>query len=246
MTFEVCLHEFEETESYCIICGLECLKMPNIEYTYNSDSCYSSKIPQDDFDLYLKDVSDEIRKKIITIFESLLIKNNLRGDGKKALLSACYMYILLENNQILIFKDVCIKFNVKKKGFAKGEKILLTNYNQYRVIRITSSEYINTLLSVFINFNINDLIVDEIKKICKEVDKDKKFINYNQYSVCACVFFKIIEKSEEEKKEKVLKKNTFIKLVGMSDVSVQKILNDLNDKIYNTKNGLFDDDSKNA
>lgn len=224
-----CDHLFEEDDNFsvCNRCGLETICMPTAVDNL-SNSCYSVRLPHDELNKYLADLSDPLRKKIITVFESLLEKNNLRGEGKKALLSACYMYILLENGTILTYKDACTKFNVERKKFSEGKQLFLTHYPKYRTLEKKSSEYVEKLFELFGKFNLSNQVLLDVKERCYEVDNDLQFVNFNPHSVCACVIFKTLE----EKGIHHIKKNCFIKMVGMSDVSVQKILQVLDKKKY--------------
>lgn len=217
-----CDHLFEEDDNFsvCSQCGLETICMPTSVDNLNN-SCYSVRLPDDDLNKYLVDVPVSLRKIIITVFENLLEKNNLRGEGKKALLSACYMYILLENGTILTYKDACTKFNVERKKFSEGKQLFLTHHPKYRTLERKSSEYVEKLFELlFSKFDLSDQVLLDVKEKCQEVDNDLKFVNFNPHSVCACVIFKTLE----EKGINHIKKNAFIKIVGMSDVSVQKIL----------------------
>lgn len=217
----VCNHFFIEDENFsvCNYCGLETICMPKSIDNINN-SCYSVRLPHDDLNKYLKELSEPIRKNIIAVFESLLEKNNLRGEGKKALLSACYMYILLENGYVLTYKDACNKFNVERKKFSEGKQLFLTYYPKYRIIEKKSSEYAEKLFELFRKFNLPEQLLADVKEKCQKIDNDVKFVNFNPHSVCACVIFKTLE----DRGINHIKKNTFIKMVGMSDVSVQKIM----------------------
>ena len=222
----ICNHDFEYDDIFkiCTICGQEVLCMPNEDSTANS--CYSVKLPQYELNKYLSDLSNDTKMKIITIFEELLVKKNLRGEGKKALLSVCYMYILLEEGNIITYRDVCSKFKIDRKKFSIGKQLFLTHYPSYRIIVMKSSDYIEKLLPIF-KFNFTKELLNELQIKCKQIDNNVKFINFNPHSVCACIIFKTLE----ENGYKDIYKSQFTKKIGMSDTSVQKITNLLNKTI---------------
>lgn len=220
-----CKHNFIQDYNnllMCEFCGLE-NNDNNLNYDIPRSVGYSlTKKIDDDLSKYLNnaETSDIIKKEIINIFEQLLQKKNLRGDGKRALLAACYFYSKLKSGSSITSRDIYQKFGIEKKKFNEGKHLLLTYYPNFRTITKKISDYID---SIFEKFQISTTKRDLIFKKCESINSKPDFDNYNPYSVCACIIFKELSFTGDIR----VKKNIFVKEVGMSDVTVQKIMNSL-------------------
>lgn len=206
----------------CSNCGLEkeSLYLKALEADGKKVSNYSVKTSSDDLNYYLEGITSETKTKIIASFDYLLKKNNLRGSGKKALLAACYFY-LLSSTSVLICKDVYKKFGIDKKKFSEGKQLFLTYYPKYRTLEKKISEYVDL---IFNRFEFPEEKKSTIFRICTEIDSNVKLLNFNPYAVCACIVYNKLTNIS-------IKKNIFIKKIGMSEMTVQKItfcLKDLN------------------
>lgn len=208
-----CFHNFihESDGMLCLVCGLEKTNLV-LDAEIKTCSNYSAKIPTDDLNGYLEELSLDIKGRIITIFELLLSKNNLRGTGKKALLAACYFYIAAQT-LTLTSREVSHKFKIDKKKFSEGKQIFLVHFPEYRTLERKISEFVDV---IFKKFDLATENKDKVVVICKQIDDSVKFVNFSPYSVCACVIFKELSPSG-------LKKNSFLKQVGISEITVQKI-----------------------
>lgn len=225
-----CIHHFihDEDNLICMHCGLEKEDVTSEIHGASrfsmrqqpiSSGNYSVKIPTDDLNAYLEDITTDVKQNIIATFEMLLQKNNLRGSGKKALLAACYFYLASP----MICRDVYIKFKINKKKFSEGKQIFLFHFPEYRAVERKISEFVEC---IFQKFSLPITEKQNISLLCKEIDNCTKFVNFNPYSVCACIIFRELSNTG-------LKKNIFLKQVGISDVTVQRIsgcLKEFNDQ----------------
>lgn len=210
-----CIHTFidEIDLVVCLNCGLE--KENLYTKALETDSKithYSVKTSTDDLNFYLEDVVDsELKSQIIRTFDELLKKNNLRGNGKKALLAACYFYFSSESS-VLICKDVYRKFKIDKKKFSEGKQLFLINFPEYRTLEKKVSQYVDLIFTRF------ELPLEEKEKVsfrCQKIDGNVKLSNFNPYAVCACIVYQELFN--------IIKKNVFIKKIGMSEMTIQKI-----------------------
>lgn len=208
-----CFHNFvyEAEGLLCSFCGLEKGNFV-LDAESKTYSNYSAKVPLDDLNIYLDELTAESKNQIITVFESLLIKNNLRGTGKKALLAACYFY-LAAHSMTLTSREVSHKFKIDKKKFSEGKQIFLDHFPEYRTLERKISEFVD---AIFEKFSLPLENKSKVVTLCKQIDNSIKFVNFSPYSVCACVVFKELSPTG-------LKKNAFLKQVGISEITVQKI-----------------------
>jgi hypothetical protein len=210
-----CSHNFiDEIDTLiCSDCGLEKenLYIKTLENDSKKVSNYSVRTSCDDLNNYLEDVKEELKIKIINTFDCLLQKNNLRGSGKKALLAACYFY-LSSDSSVLICKDVYRKFGIDKKKFSEGKQLFLNHFPYYRTLEKKISEYIDLIFERF-DFPISKK--GQILLSCEKIDCNSKLSNFNPYAVCACVIYHHLSD--------IVKKNVFVKKIGMSEMTVQKI-----------------------
>jgi transcription initiation factor TFIIIB Brf1 subunit/transcription initiation factor TFIIB len=199
----------------CLNCGLEKENkyMRALETDLKKISNYSAKTSNEDLNYLLEDVDSEIKSRIISTFDLLLKKNNLRGNGKKALLAACYFYIS-SSSSVLICKDVYKKFGIDKKKFSEGKQLFLTFFPDYRTLEKKISEYVELIFNKF-EFPIEKKT--RAIHLCRKIDGDVKLSNFNPYAVCACIIY-------HELLDIGIKKNIFIKKIGMSEMTVQKIM----------------------
>jgi len=219
---QLCSHKFscDGDGVHCLYCGLEkndfvgdsIYTSRHTASEIKSCSNYSAKVPTDDLNCYLEELTNEDKSHIITVFESLLIKNNLRGTGKKALLAACYFYLAAQS-LTLTSRDVAHKFKIDKKKFSEGKQIFLTHFPEYRTLERKISEFVDV---IFRKFELPLENKTKVVDLCKQIDDSIKFVNFSPYSVCACVVYRELASTG-------LKKNTFLKQVGISEVTVQKI-----------------------
>jgi transcription initiation factor TFIIIB Brf1 subunit/transcription initiation factor TFIIB len=213
MDSTTCCHKFmwDVDGVHCLNCGLE-QKEFVLDAEIKTCSNYSAKVSTDDLNCYLDELTIKDKSHIITVFESLLVKNNLRGTGKKALLAACYFYLAAQS-MTLTSRDVSHKFKIDKKKFSEGKQIFLTHFPEYRTLERKISEFVD---AIFKKFNLPLDNKDRVVTLCKQIDESIKFVNFSPYSVCACVVYKELSSSG-------LKKNAFLKQVGISEITVQKI-----------------------
>jgi transcription initiation factor TFIIIB Brf1 subunit/transcription initiation factor TFIIB len=214
----MCTHEYERIDNYliCILCGIEQDNFQIIEDTY-----YQKHI-QEDYNKYFEDLDNELKNQILNTFESVLEQHTVRGVGRKALLAACFFYKLLESNKHSpTSRDVYKKFKLEKKKFGEGKKLFLLYNYKYRTINKKISEYVDSLVKTFEVSNETEHLVRER---CVKIDNDGCFINFNPYSVCACILYTCMN----DKEKKRIKKNLFTTTVGMSDKTVEKILTLIN------------------
>jgi hypothetical protein len=214
-----CNHVFTESEDQsvvCVNCGLEqdndLYKALDNDLKRNSSN-YSVRVPVDDLNYYLEELPVDIKSQIINTFEKLLQLNNLRGNGKKALLAACYFYLSSANSFTLTCRDVYHKFKIDKKKFSEGKQLFLTHFPEHRTLEKKISEYVDIIFS---RFSLPETQKELVSDTCKKIDDNTRFVNFNPYSVCACVVYQKLNGLG-------IKKNVFIKRIGMSEVTVQKI-----------------------
>jgi transcription initiation factor TFIIIB Brf1 subunit/transcription initiation factor TFIIB len=211
----MCSHDYERIDNYliCTLCGIEQDNFQIIEENY-----YQKNI-QEDYNNYFADLDNDLKNQILNTFESVLEQHTVRGVGRKALLAACFFYKLLESKQYSpTSRDVYKRFNLEKKKFGEGKKLFLLYNCKYRTMNKKISEYINSLVKTF---DISDETLMCLQEKCERFDNDGCFINFNPYSVCACILYTCM--NDREKKR--IKKNLFTTTVGMSDKTVEKILN---------------------
>lgn len=219
-----CNHVFvDETDlSICTFCGLEKenLYIKALETDGKKISNYSVKTSSSDLNFHLDEIDGKLKNDIIYTFDKLLQEHNLRGSGKIALLAACYFY-LSSSSTVMICKDVYRKFGIDKKKFSEGKQLFLNHYPVYRTLEKKISEYVDLIFSRF-EFPIGRK--DKVVWLCKKIDDNAKLSNFNPYAVCACIIY-------QELLEVGIKKNIFIKKIGMSEMTIQKItlcLKDIN------------------
>jgi hypothetical protein len=214
-----CIHLFKDEIDFsvCSNCGLEKenLYTKALDTDSKRISNYSVKTSSDDLNFYLDDVGIDLKKEIIETFDMLLQKTNLRGTGKKALLAACYFY-RLSDSSALVCKDVYKKFGIDKKKFSEGKQLFLTHFPKYRTLEKKISEFVEL---IFERFDFPLQSKGRVLSACYKIDGNVKLSNFNPYAVCACVVYRELDASFCLD----IKKNIFIKKIGMSEMTVQKI-----------------------
>jgi transcription initiation factor TFIIIB Brf1 subunit/transcription initiation factor TFIIB len=218
----MCDHEFNNFGelSICVVCGYQ---SEDINYNYDTTTYKHATIvtmPKiyQTYNSYLEDMSETTRQKIYTLFEELVQQNNPRGDGKRALLAACDFYIGCDEGRPQTSKNIQQKYGITRHKFSDSKQLLLNNYKHYRLLEMKISNYIDC---VFTNFNFDKTYKPLLREKIKPLDAELKFVNHNPFSVCACFVYKwLLEHGSLE-----IKRNAFVKKVGMSDVTITKIIN---------------------
>jgi hypothetical protein len=246
MASQICEHVFceEDNVQYCCICGIELDTSCDLKNDF-CNSSYSIKVATDNYDNYLTECDPKLKKDIITTFEAILKICNLRGDGKKALLSACYMYKILDSGKTVPCRYVQLKFNLTKKKFSEGKKVfqhwqesqygydeeniqLKTSIDPKTGLPVAELVPVEQKISdfvdhIFTHYSLDQLYIPEIREKCLLIDDSDSFTNFNPNAVCACIIFFFLH----NKNKIQYKKNEFIRKIGISDVTVQKIAKQL-------------------
>jgi len=165
--------------------------------------------------VYLKN-EDNIRRTIMSMYDRVTIGSSMRNENKRALLAVCYFHTLDRERVYITLRDVCEKFDIRRKKYSDGRKFLLDNDPTYidcdREKKVSS--FVDTL---FIKFNLSPNRHSEIVEKARLLDNYRCLINYNPFSICACLIFHIL------KTDISLKKIEFVKRIGISDTTFKKI-----------------------
>lgn len=207
-----CIHNFviEKGLRVCEDCGLEDDPMILNSFIYS----YAVKITSDDVKML---VDDDIKSEVIDLFDALWKKANLRGEGKRALIAACYNFICLKKKIPTTTNIICGKFNIKLRKYMRGIYLFLKfnpEYSQYQNF-CKISHYVDMLMDQF------EITADKrnVLEYCeKNLDDNKLFVNIKPYSVCACfLYLEFLEKMN-------VKKSQFIKSIKVSDSFFKRII----------------------
>lgn len=214
-----CEHDFIDIQNttICELCGLESIEtnMAIKQYKMSINFDYS-KYVINQYSLYIDNISESLRAPIIYKFETLCSKYTTRGESKCALMAACYFFVLKNANVVITAQEVCTLFNITRKKFSIARTKYLQVYPSEDVKKFTISQY--TLL-IFNKFKFPMQYYDIILEYCSNLDNNKTLINSNPCSVCACMVYKILSLN----KIITLKKNVFVKQIGMSDLTIQNV-----------------------
>lgn len=224
MSSSKCQHVFIDEDAYkvCGNCGLEVDLLINDTQTFSNygtaknNSNYSVKVTHEDYSVYLEGIPMELRKKIITTFEQMLQQTNQRGEGKKAILAACYFYLLSDANYAITQRETFHRFKLNKKKFTKGAEYFLQKYKDYRTMTKRISDFVDSYFERF-SFPIEHKA--EALRRTKLVDRYSAFANSDPSKVCACIVFNLLIEKDDYKPPK----NLYIRGVGMSDETIKKI-----------------------
>ncbi len=206
-----CIHFFiEDSTKVCLKCGEEA----PIENHFN---IFRTKFV--DFDKYLMNIEEDLKLKIIKIFDEITNLVHIRGKGRQSLMAVCFLYVINENGEKTTQKKVCKIFDVDRRKFSESRQIFLSKKPNFRCVDWNIGDYV---IPLFDQFNLDLKYKNEVIESCSRIEENKKFVNYNPHSVCACIIIKILGD------KLTIKKNIFIKEVGISEAMSQKILSSLN------------------
>jgi hypothetical protein len=220
-----CIHvnsSFYEGFNICDNCGLETLELDNTN-EYNNNN-FSINLSSENYIALMDDIPTQLKNEIVENFESLVnyfIQNGLqilRGDKKKAIFAVFYFFYRQKNGLSCIAKDTLVKFNINKKNFGMGSKIIFDIYPSFRNITVTIGSYLPYMENIYERFSkrrFSTLELFTLKLLFKKLNVNRKFNNFQPHAVCVCVILKVVPIS--------FKKNGFMKTVGISEVVVKKI-----------------------
>ncbi len=213
----ICKHEnciIYNNTNVCEDCGLQSNECKIMYNDIELSSASNNSLTQ-----YLEDLPPEKKNKIIKCFDEISKDINFRSEGKRGILAACFFFILrTDYGEYYTFNDIKRIFNIEKRKFCVGKQLFLNKYKEHRIYDINISDY---LLNLFDRFGINNFMVrnDMIRK-CKNLNENEELVNFNPFAVCSCFVYKYLYERDDK-----IKKSMFIKDIGMSEITINKILN---------------------
>lgn len=208
---EECIHDYIEDNGieYCIICGKEELLIQHIDISLTKEYYVNENYR------LLGDLSESQKKSVNDLAESILNRNSLRGNRKKAIIAVCYMYLNFIDGIFYTCDDIIKKFSIDKKKFSFAVRSFLHTKPEYRVLILYARNFSSRIADKFPDVKIDK---KKVELLCDSAtEKNKLLTNLNPYNVCACVVYKHFL-------EPVIRRCTFIKTVKISDSSMQKII----------------------
>lgn len=254
---EDCLHHDtmeRDEETICIDCGYIIQNIDNDkEWRYYGDSdSRTSKDParchkrKDDCKNILKDIkyyhkAENIPKAIINNanvkYRIISERETKRGTNKMSRIAACIFYSYIEQKEFVTSTEIGDMFNLKRGDMSSGIKNYLEVFKHARLIEIKPDMLIRRILTIL---DISMEHHSRIMNICKFIEGKSDIIERsNPQSVAASVIYLYIS-HECITKERKLNKSNFAKLVNLSDITIGKLVKNLQETIQNNNTTLSD------
>jgi hypothetical protein len=214
----------EEYTSFCVDCGYEYADDSTVSSSSDT-STYSTTNNNNKtlvfFNDYLAHLPVNIKHRIVDTFDKILLveKENVRGTGRRALLAICYLYVCREENYNVTSYQVCQHFCVvvngvcvalNKKKFGEARKTFLHHHPKYRTMVTRIDDFVKEIVKTF---DANEY-ANELTERARVAEDSQRLVNYNPYSVCACILFELLPE---------MKKCNFTSRVNISDKTINNI-----------------------
>lgn len=168
------------------------------------------------FEKYVKNLSKDIKVKLILMITPILKTFNIRGEETtKAIFAASYYYFSLESKIIVTSKDVYRWFSIDKRRFNWGKKMYLNYYGQYRIFKLLPIDYSNYVIEKYktcfgidnLDMNVEELFlknIDIVSNHFTNVKTNSIFSSFNPLNICVCLFIFTVNNLQKSKKNKFI------------------------------------------
>lgn len=188
--------------------------------------CHKNKQPSKSIEKTFQDrgcdVSPAIRSKVELKYNTIVESSTIRGQRRLAIIAVCLFFTYIEFKQHKpsdVIKDI---FGLPKKKMSEGFVAYYKVFKESRTIKITPTDLIPHIISLA---GIDEKRRPVIEYICKAVEKSSiLFARSSPQSVASAVTYYYLCLNPEYKEELGLTKTKFVEVVGLSDITVTKIL----------------------
>lgn len=153
-------------------------------------------------------------------------ETSTRGNTRKAVLAACLFFAFYDRGESKPSEYITKKFNITQKNMSKGLEMYWKTFREYRTKVIKPKDLIKWVLT---SVGIDIKYLNEILKLVSSLSK-KSFLLEScspQSVASAMVFFWLCLNPKIKSKMKITK-NSFSKSVGISDITVSKLVKETN------------------
>lgn len=206
----------------CNNCGKIMPIFDTCEEWYNKGSRCSKNVQPHERgifkDLENTDFPSHIIKRANEMFLKLVGTDTRRGQGRKGIICACLQNAYKEHNKSVTIDELCKVFGAKRKHAYRGLKMFAVIYRDLTEDVITARGLIEPIASMF------QLPVSDIKNIIMIYDtvynKSRELKRAEPKSLAAGLAYYYMKINDMH-----ISKKEFAKIVGLSDITIQKIYN---------------------
>lgn len=174
-------------------------------------------------DVESMDFPESVVKSANKKYQKIIKKNIYRGANRKAIIIVCLHYAYLDQGEYITIDDISKKFEkVKKKNIKEAMQKYCEEFPDASTTYATPS---NLVRQIMIKTNIDFSHLAKIIKLCKYFENRSELLNRsNPKSVASAIVYLYLTTIPEYKKKLGLTEMNYANLVGLSDITISKIV----------------------
>lgn len=236
-TQSTCLHKhFDDANNCCLDCGIQIDEQIKFNHDnssisntrkYNNPSrCHIRK--NDEKNIY-KDVSnlnipDNIIKDANRLYQHVVKNRIYRGNTRKSIIFACIFYAYKEAGSPQSSDTLTTLFNIQRKDGLKGLKIVNLNADNSVIKKSTYITPENIITEIMKKFSAKQTDIDIVIDLHKRIHKKSEILNRARpQSVASGIIRYYILKYNKN-----IPMEDFISTVGISELTINRIVREIN------------------
>jgi transcription initiation factor TFIIIB Brf1 subunit/transcription initiation factor TFIIB len=174
------------------------------------------------------EISDAMKNEITIKYNKMIANNSRRTKARTAAVAVCHYYTSRSFGQNRTSEHIAQLYNIDHKSMSKAflqyNRIIDNNQKNFRPV-----ELIKWLMDIL---NINHLYYEAIACITEYVEDTSEVLKRSTpQAVASGVIYYYLELNKELKKKMGLTKKVFAQMVGLSELTIDKLLLDIKKSI---------------
>lgn len=170
----------------------------------------------------LNHLSLAIRKKTEAKYRQIVGKETLRGKGRKSTVAACLLFTFRDEGDVRTSDDIRKLFELKKQEMSEGLTKYLAVFPNDRLQHIKPSDLIRRIMhQTKIDFRFYKYVL----RMAKALEKVDYTLNHSSpQSVASAIVYLYLCLTPSVKENLGLTKTKFAREVGLSDITISKLV----------------------